>query len=94
MTSLDSTDCLAGFEHIRQNPTLRALILLAIVPTVLALPYQQLMPVFARDVYDVGAVGEAANAALRGGLDVAETASIEEAVAAMEAALRRHRLRG
>jgi MFS family permease len=48
---------LAGFEHIRQNPTLRALILLAIVPTVLALPYQQLMPVFARDVYDVGAVG-------------------------------------
>jgi hypothetical protein len=41
-----------------------------------------------------GAIGEAANAALRGELDAAETASIEEAVAAMEAALRRHRMRG
>ena len=27
------------------------------MPTVLALPYQQLLPVFARDVYDVGAAG-------------------------------------
>jgi hypothetical protein len=41
-----------------------------------------------------GAVAEAAGAALRGELDAAETASIEEAVQAMEAALRRHRLRG
>ncbi len=41
-----------------------------------------------------GSVAEAANAALRGDLDAAETASIEEAVEAMEAALRRHRLRG
>jgi tetratricopeptide (TPR) repeat protein len=41
-----------------------------------------------------GAVAEAAGAALRGQLGVAETASIEEAVQAMEAALRRHRLRG
>jgi hypothetical protein len=41
-----------------------------------------------------GAVAEAAGAALRGDLDPAETASIEEAVQAMEAALRRHRLRG
>jgi MFS family permease len=48
---------LAGFGHIRDNPTLRALMLLAVVPTVLALPYQQLLPVFARDVYDVGAAG-------------------------------------
>ena len=41
-----------------------------------------------------GPVGEAANTALHGELDAAETASIEEAVQAMEAALRRHRLRG
>jgi hypothetical protein len=41
-----------------------------------------------------GAIGEAANACLRRELDAAETASIEEAVQAMEAALRRHRLRG
>ena len=41
-----------------------------------------------------GAVAEAANACLRGELDASETTSIEEAVLAMEAALRRHRLRG
>jgi hypothetical protein len=41
-----------------------------------------------------GPVGEAANTALHGELEAAETASIEEAVQAMEAALRRHRLRG
>ena len=40
-----------------------------------------------------GSVAAAAGAALRGELDAAETASIEEAVAEMEAALRRHRLR-
>jgi hypothetical protein len=41
-----------------------------------------------------GAVAAAAGAALRGGLDASEATSLEEAVAAMEAALRRHRLRG
>lgn len=41
-----------------------------------------------------GPIGEAANAALRGELHAAETASIEEAVAKMEVALRRHRMRG
>jgi hypothetical protein len=41
-----------------------------------------------------GSIAEAAGAALRGELDAAGTASIEEAVQAMEAALRRHRLRG
>jgi hypothetical protein len=41
-----------------------------------------------------GSVAVAAGAALRGELAPAETASIEEAVQAMEAALRRHRLRG
>jgi tetratricopeptide (TPR) repeat protein len=40
------------------------------------------------------AVAAAAGAALRGELGAAETMSIEEAVQAMEAALRRHRLRG
>jgi hypothetical protein len=39
-------------------------------------------------------VGEAANAALHGELPDATTAGLAEAVAAMEAALRRHRLRG
>jgi hypothetical protein len=41
-----------------------------------------------------GPVGEAANTALHGELEAGETASIEEGVRAMEAALRRHRLKG
>jgi hypothetical protein len=41
-----------------------------------------------------GAVGEAANAALQGELSTTAMKGVEEAVAAMEAALRRHRLRG
>jgi MFS family permease len=48
---------LAGFEHIRTTPRLRGLLLLALGPTVLAVPYQQLLPVFARDVYGIGAAG-------------------------------------
>ena len=40
------------------------------------------------------AIGAAANACLHGELDAAGTTSIEEGVRAMEAALRRHRLRG
>ncbi|HEV3378958.1 MAG TPA: hypothetical protein VG126_16925 [Thermoleophilaceae bacterium] len=41
-----------------------------------------------------GPIGEAANAALRGALETTAMKGVEEAVAAMEAALRRHRLRG
>ena len=40
------------------------------------------------------AVGDAANAALRGELEDAAAAELERAVAAMEAAIRRHRLHG
>src|SRR5262249_3905281 len=47
----------AGFAHIRESPGLMGLMLLAAVPTVLALPYQALLPVFAREVYDVGPGG-------------------------------------
>jgi hypothetical protein len=41
-----------------------------------------------------GPIGEAANAALRGPLETTAMKGVEEAVASMEAALRRHRLRG
>jgi hypothetical protein len=41
-----------------------------------------------------GAVGGAANAALRGALETTAIRGVEEAVGAMEGALRRHRLRG
>jgi hypothetical protein len=41
-----------------------------------------------------GPIGGAANAALRGALETTAIKGVEEGVAAMEAALRRHRLRG
>jgi hypothetical protein len=41
-----------------------------------------------------GPIGEAANAALRGALETTAVKGLEEAVGAMEGALRRHRLRG
>jgi hypothetical protein len=41
-----------------------------------------------------GPIGEAANAALRDALETAAMKEVEEAVTAMEAALRRHRMRG
>jgi len=47
----------SGFGHIAGSPRLAGLLLLAVVPTVLALPYQQLLPVFAQAVYDVGPGG-------------------------------------
>lgn len=47
----------SGFRHIVERPRLWGLLLLAIVPTVFAMPYQQLLPVFARNVYDAGPGG-------------------------------------
>ncbi|HLI25797.1 MAG TPA: MFS transporter [Chloroflexota bacterium] len=47
----------SGFGHIAGSPRLAGLLLLAVVPTVLALPYQQLLPVFAQTVYAVGPGG-------------------------------------
>jgi MFS family permease len=47
----------SGFGHIIGRPRLAGLLLLAVVPTVLALPYQQLLPVFAQNVYEVGPGG-------------------------------------
>src|SRR5690606_28731224 len=46
-----------GFNYIKGSSTLSGLMLMATVPTVLAMPYIQMMPVFARDVLDVGASG-------------------------------------
>jgi MFS family permease len=46
-----------GLAYIRGNPVVFTLLLLALAPMVLGMPYQQLMPVFARDVFGVGAAG-------------------------------------
>ncbi len=46
-----------GFRYIRSLPVLSGLMIMAAVPTVLAMPYLQMLPVFARDVLDVGSSG-------------------------------------
>jgi len=51
------SDFSAGFSYIRGNRLVLGLLLLGTVPMVFAMPYQTLLPVFADDVWDVGAVG-------------------------------------
>ena len=47
----------AGLRYVWQHPILRMLLALATVPVLLGLPYVQVMPVFAIDVYEVGSEG-------------------------------------
>jgi MFS family permease len=46
-----------GLKVVAQSPSLIALIVLALAPTVLVMPYINLMPIFARDELDLGATG-------------------------------------
>ncbi|RIK46547.1 MAG: MFS transporter, partial [Chloroflexi bacterium] len=46
-----------GLRFIASSPTLTALIGLAAIPTVLAMPFQQMLPVFATDVLRTGSTG-------------------------------------
>jgi MFS family permease len=46
-----------GASYVWRNPTLRSMLLLALVPMVIGLPYTALMPIFAKDVLDSGAGG-------------------------------------
>jgi MFS family permease len=46
-----------GLAYIRTNPVVLTLLLLAFAPVLLGMPYQQLMPVFAEDVFEVGPSG-------------------------------------
>jgi MFS family permease len=48
---------LDGLRAVRRNPALGSLILLTAIPAVLVFPYIQMMPVFARDVFDIGPSG-------------------------------------
>jgi predicted MFS family arabinose efflux permease len=47
-----------GLSYVRKNTTVLTLLALALVPIILAQPYSSMIPVFARDVFDVGAVGQ------------------------------------
>ncbi|MEX2314673.1 MAG: MFS transporter, partial [Thermomicrobiales bacterium] len=46
-----------GLAYLRTNAIVSTLLLLAVAPMLLGMPYQQLMPVFAKDVFDVGPRG-------------------------------------
>ena len=46
-----------GFSYVIHTRIIVGLILMGVITTVFALPYQTLLPVFARDVLDVGASG-------------------------------------
>jgi MFS family permease len=46
-----------GLRIVAASPKLSALIMLALAPTVLVMPYINLMPVFARDQLDLGSTG-------------------------------------
>lgn len=46
-----------GLRYIRSNSVVMALLMLAFAPVVLGMPYQEMMPVFAEDVFHVGPSG-------------------------------------
>lgn len=50
-------ELMEGFRYIWKNEVVFWLILLALIPMLFAMPFQTLMPVFARDVLDVGPQG-------------------------------------
>lgn len=46
-----------GWAYVRSSPLVLALIIAAIVPQIFVMPYQSLMPVFQKDVFQVGPEG-------------------------------------
>lgn len=50
-------DLVEGFQYVRRNAVILALLLFATMPVLFAMPYQALMPAFAKKVWDVGELG-------------------------------------
>ncbi|MGI9147189.1 MAG: MFS transporter [Chloroflexota bacterium] len=50
-------DLAGGLSYLRQRPTLRTLVLLALLPMVLGMPYMTMLTIFASDVLKVGGGG-------------------------------------
>src|SRR5204863_227134 len=51
------TELLGGIRYVNSQPTLRTLVLLALVPMIFGVPYQTMLTVFASDVLQVGSTG-------------------------------------
>lgn len=60
------SDFAGGFRYIKGNQLVLGLLLLGTVPAIFLMPYQTLLPVFAEDVWDVGATGLGALQAISG----------------------------
>jgi len=50
-------DIIHGVKYVRDDPAVRALLLIGMLPILLAMPFQALLVVFAEDVWDVGSRG-------------------------------------
>jgi MFS family permease len=50
-------DLVEGLRYLHQSPIIRSLLVMAFVSIAFGLPYMNLMPVFAVDIFDVGEVG-------------------------------------
>lgn len=48
---------LDGFRYIRRTPLVRILLIVGLVPMLLGMPYQSLLPIYAADIYDIGPRG-------------------------------------
>jgi MFS family permease len=46
-----------GFQYLRRNPNIFCIIIMVAINSIFGMPYVTLMPVFARDVFKVGAEG-------------------------------------
>lgn len=46
-----------GFSYVRSNETVLTLLILALIPMVLGMPYSSIMPIFAKDVLNIGPEG-------------------------------------
>ncbi len=51
------TNLIAGFAYLRQNRRVALLLLFGLLPMFLAMPFQQLLPAFAEEVWPVGSKG-------------------------------------
>ena len=73
-----------GFRVMAHQPAILALIILSLAPTIFVMPYINLMPVFARDVLDLGSTGLGILLAaiglgtVGGALSVARSATLRE----------------
>jgi len=51
------SDILEGLRYVKNNRIILSLLIMGFVPMLLVMPYQMLMPVFARDVFKAGETG-------------------------------------